>query len=143
MVNLMCRLAIENNYLVEQAIALSAKLGLEGASLHFCIFPKFWLDLHQSQMREGSVGDQFRTQWLVQHRYNISNGMGIIFLQNKDYVGILIRNVLFTDYIEAVLLEERASLVNYTIYQCVATFLPKVSTMFHTKLACFHRIYDG
>lgn len=45
---------------------------------------------------------------------------------SKDYIGILIRNRLFIEYVETVLLEERVSLVNYTIYHCIATFLPKV-----------------
>lgn len=50
MINVVCRLAVEHDCLAEQAIALSTKLGLEGATLHFAIFPKFWTDLyHQSQ----------------------------------------------------------------------------------------------
>lgn len=55
MVNIVCRLAVENGCLVEQAITLSTKLGLEGAPLHLSIFPKFWTDLHQTQMRDNTV----------------------------------------------------------------------------------------
>jgi len=55
MVNVVCRLAVEHNCLVEQAITLSAKLGLEGAVLHFSVFPQFWLDLHLSQMHDNKV----------------------------------------------------------------------------------------
>lgn len=57
MVNAVCRLAVEHDCLAEQAIALSCKLGLEGATLHFAIFPKFWTDLYQSmtQMRSDSA----------------------------------------------------------------------------------------
>lgn len=55
LVNIVCRLAVEHNCLVEQAIILSTKLGLEGVTLHFTVFPKFWLDLHQSQIRDNNV----------------------------------------------------------------------------------------
>ncbi|XP_065207082.1 ubiquitin carboxyl-terminal hydrolase puf isoform X2 [Planococcus citri] len=110
MVNAVCRLAVEHDCLAEQAIALSAKLGLEGATLHFAIFPKFWTDLYQSQ---------------TQMRDSSSSG--------KDYVGMLVQNRLFTEYVETVLLEERVSLVNYTIYQCIGTFLPKVASTVLTE----------
>lgn len=65
LVNIVCRLAVENNCLVEQAIILSAKLGLEGATLHFNVFPKFWLDLHQSQIRDNSVSRHLLLHLLV------------------------------------------------------------------------------
>lgn len=83
---------------------------MEGATLHFAIFPKFWTDLYQSQ---------------TQMRDSSSSG--------KDYVGMLVQNRLFTEYVETVLLEERVSLVNYTIYQCIGTFLPKVASTVLTE----------
>lgn len=67
MVNVVCRLAVEHDCLAEQAIALSAKLGLEGATLHFAIFPKFWTDLYQSQtqMRDSSVSETIMKNFCI------------------------------------------------------------------------------
>lgn len=75
MVNVVCRLAVEHDCLAEQAIALSAKLGLEGVTLHFAIFPKFWTDLYQSQtqMRDGSVRERVENKLDFIYNFNYFN----------------------------------------------------------------------
>ena len=45
-IDVMCRLAINNNCMSEALIQLSAIVGFEGVPLHLTYFPKFWLDIY-------------------------------------------------------------------------------------------------
>ncbi|XP_063231242.1 ubiquitin carboxyl-terminal hydrolase 34 isoform X2 [Bacillus rossius redtenbacheri] len=96
-IDVICRLAINNNCMSESLVNLSAMVGFEGVPLHLTYFPKLWLDIYQAQH--------------VDRKY-------ITILTNSNY---------FVDYVEAVLLDERLSLNIPIIYNFLNIYFPKVA----------------
>ena len=49
LVDIMVRLAVNEDCLTKSLVDLSAMVGLEGVSLHLNYFPKLWIDIHQQE----------------------------------------------------------------------------------------------
>ena len=49
LVDLMVRIAVNEDSIVKMLIDLSAMVGLDGVPLHFQLFPKLWLDIYSSR----------------------------------------------------------------------------------------------
>lgn len=98
LIDVMCRLAINNNCMNEGLVNLSAMVGFEAVPLHLTLFPKLWLDIHQAQ--------------------NV----------DRKYITMLTNSSYFADYVESVLLDERLSLNDNIIYNFLVTYFPKVTT---------------
>ena len=49
-IDVMCRLAINNDCMSEALVNLSAMVGFEGVPLHLTYFPKLWLDIYHAQV---------------------------------------------------------------------------------------------
>ncbi|KAK4884213.1 hypothetical protein RN001_000484 [Aquatica leii] len=96
-IDMLCRLAVNSESLSEIVVTLSALVGFEAVPLHSTFFPKFWLDVLR-----------------VQH-------------MDRKYSSMLTSSNYFVDYIDAVLLDERSSLIVDVIYEFLTTFFPKVS----------------
>lgn len=75
--------------------------GYEAAPLHFVQFPKLWLEVNNTPTLD------------------------------RKYIAMLVNTNYFTDYVELVMLEERACLTNIMIFNFFATFLPKVSSLLY------------
>ena len=55
LVDLMVRIAVNEDTIVKMLIDLSAMVGLDGVPLHFQLFPKLWLDIYSSRNIERST----------------------------------------------------------------------------------------
>lgn len=95
-IDMLCRLAVNNDCLSEIMVTLSAMVGFEAVPLHSTFFPKLWLDILH-----------------VQH-------------VDRGYISMLTSCNYFIDYIDAVLLDERPALTVDIIYEFLTTFFPKV-----------------
>ncbi|XP_068081544.1 ubiquitin carboxyl-terminal hydrolase puf [Anabrus simplex] len=105
-IDVMCRLAINNDCMSDSLVNLSAMVGFEGVPLHLTFFPKLWLDIYHAQ----HVDKKYMTM-----------------LNNCNY---------FVDYMEAVLLDERTSLNVGIIYDFLCTYFPKVASHVLTEQTC-------
>jgi len=101
LVDLMVRLAVNEDAINKMLIDLSAMVGLDGVPLHFQLFPKLWLDIYGSR--------------------NIERGT------LKASVALLVDSHGFLEYVDAVLLDERSSLNNQYVFQFLCVFFPKVA----------------
>lgn len=50
-IDLMVRLAVNDDNLSKMLVDLSAMVGLDGVPLHFQLFPKLWLDIHNTEVK--------------------------------------------------------------------------------------------
>merc|ERR1719384_1263040 len=98
LVDLMVRLAVNENSIVKMLIDLSSMVGLDGVPLHFQLFPKLWIDINNTQQID------------------------------RKFIQMLIQSHGFLEYVDAVLLDERSSLNNQYIFNFLCTFFPKVSS---------------
>ena len=101
LVDLMVRLAVNENSIVKMLIDLSAMVGLDGVPLHFQLFPKLWLDIYGSRNIEAST--------------------------LTSAITLLVDSHGFLEYVDAVLLDERSSLNSQHVFQFLYVFFPKVS----------------
>ena len=101
LVDLMVRLAVNENSIVKMLIDLSAMVGLDGVPLHFQLFPKLWLDIYSSRNIEATT--------------------------LSSAISLLVDSHGFLEYVDAVLLDERSSLNNQYVFQFLYVFFPKVS----------------
>ena len=101
LVDLMVRLAVNENTIVKMLIDLSAMVGLDGVPLHFQLFPKLWLDIYSSRNIEATT--------------------------LTSAITLLVDSHGFLEYVDAVLLDERSSLNNQYVFQFLYVFFPKVS----------------
>merc|ERR1719384_2044281 len=101
LVDLMVRLAVNENTIVKMLIDLSAMVGLDGVPLHFQLFPKLWLDIYSSRNIEATT--------------------------LTSAIDLLVESHGFLEYVDAVLLDERSSLNNQYVFQFLYVFFPKVA----------------
>eukprot|EP00095_Tigriopus_kingsejongensis_P002851 maker-scaffold442_size170051-snap-gene-0.33 protein:Tk02851 transcript:maker-scaffold442_size170051-snap-gene-0.33-mRNA-1 annotation:"hypothetical protein TcasGA2_TC009817" len=97
LIDLMVRLAVNEDNLTKMLVDLSAMVGLDGVPLHYQLFPKLWMDI-------------FNTEQI-----------------DRKFIMMLISSHGFLEYVDAVLLDERASLNNSHIFNFLLVFFPKVS----------------
>nr|CAD7454071.1 unnamed protein product [Timema tahoe] len=97
-IDVVCRLAINNDCMSEALVNLSAMVGFEGVPLHLTFFPKLWLDIYHAQHVD------------------------------RKYVSMLTNSNYFVDYVEAVLLDERTSLNVPIVFNFLSVFFPKVAS---------------
>ncbi|KAG8236170.1 hypothetical protein J437_LFUL013436 [Ladona fulva] len=105
-VDVMCRLAVNNECMSETLVGLSAMLGFEGVPLHMTFFPKLWLDIFHAQHVD------------------------------RKYISVLTNSNYFVDYVEAVLLDERTSLNNGIVYNFLCIYFPKVASHVLNEQTC-------
>ncbi|XP_023337043.1 ubiquitin carboxyl-terminal hydrolase 34 [Eurytemora carolleeae] len=101
LVDLMVRVAVNEESVTKPLIDLSAIVGFDGVPLHFMLFPKLWLDIYNSKNIEEST------------------------LNNS--INLLVESTAFMEYVDAVLLDERSCLNNQYVFQFLVIFFPKVS----------------
>merc|ERR1712241_907758 len=101
LVDLMVRLAVNENSMAKMLIDLSAMVGLDGVPLHFQLFPKLWLDIYSSRNIERTT--------------------------LNTAIDLLVESHGFLEYVDAVLLDERSSLNNQYVFQFLCVFFPKVA----------------
>jgi len=101
LVDLMVRVAVNEDSVSKVLIDLSAMVGVDGVPLHFQLFPKLWLDIYTSKN-------------IVESTLTAS-------------INLLVESSAFLEYVDAVLLDERSSLNNQYVYQFLTIFFPKVS----------------
>ena len=51
LIDLMVRLAVNEDNLNKMLVDLSAMVGLDGVPLHFQLFPKLWIDIFNTEVR--------------------------------------------------------------------------------------------
>ena len=95
-IDLLCRVAANQQNLSEAVINLSAMVAYEGVPLHSPYFAKLWTEIYHLEQID------------------------------KNYIGTLCHSSFFIDYVDAVLLDERQSLNNHHIYQFFTNYFPKV-----------------
>ncbi|KAI0239771.1 Ubiquitin carboxyl-terminal hydrolase 34 [Lamellibrachia satsuma] len=95
-VDLLVRVAVNQQSVSKQVVNLSAMVAYEGVPLHAPYFAKLWYEIYQSEQVD------------------------------KDCVTMLCNCSSFIDYVDAVLLDERQSLNNQHIYQFFCNYFPKV-----------------
>ncbi|XP_049955909.1 ubiquitin carboxyl-terminal hydrolase 34 [Schistocerca serialis cubense] len=105
-IDVMCRLAINNECMSEALVNLSAMVGFEGVPLHLTFFPKLWVDIYHAQHVD------------------------------RKYIGMLTNSNYFVDYVEAVLLDERSSLNIGIVYNFLCLYFPKVASHVLTEQTC-------
>merc|ERR1719394_2364454 len=101
LVDLMVRVAVNEDAINKMLIDLSAIVGLDGVPLHFQLFPKLWLDIYSSRNIERST--------------------------LTASIALLVDSHGFLEYVDAVLLDERLSLNNQYVFQFLLVFFPKVA----------------
>jgi hypothetical protein len=104
LVDLLVRVAVNQQCLSENVVNLSATVACEGVPLHMPYFAKLWYEIYMSE----SV--------------------------DRRYVDMLCSGTPFIDYVAAVLLEERTSLNNPHIHQCFCNFFNRVRTAYFILL---------
>ncbi|KAG8184718.1 hypothetical protein JTE90_019322 [Oedothorax gibbosus] len=52
LIDMLCRVAISNEYITTELVSLSAMLAIEGVPLHLPVFPKLWLDIIHSEVEQ-------------------------------------------------------------------------------------------
>ena len=96
LVDFMVRLAVNEETLSKPLVDLSAMVGLDGVPLHFQLFPKLWLDIYNTKQID------------------------------RKFIMMLVTSHGFLEYVDAVLLDERASLNNSHVFNFLLNFFPKV-----------------
>ena len=102
MIDLMVRLAVNENNLSKMLIDVSAMVGQEGVPLHLQLFPKLWLDIHNTEQID------------------------------RKYITMLQESNGFLEYVDSILLDERSSLNNSHIFNFLIAFFPRVRNDLHT-----------
>ncbi|KAL0117751.1 hypothetical protein PUN28_008863 [Cardiocondyla obscurior] len=106
LIDVMCRLAINNDCMTDSLVNLSAMLGFEGVPLHLALFPRLWLDVHAATHID------------------------------RKYIASLLCSSYTVDYVDAVLLDERSSLGVPAIHAFLKTFFPKLANHVLTEQTC-------
>ena len=96
LVDLMVRLAVNEENLSKPLVDLSAMVGLDGVPLHFQLFPKLWIDIYNTKQID------------------------------RKFIMMLVTSHGFLEYVDAVLLDERSSLNNSHVFNFLLNFFPKV-----------------
>ncbi len=96
-VDLLVRLAVNQDALSKPLVDLSAMVGLDGVPLHMQLFPKLWLDINNTEAID------------------------------RKFVSLLNQSHSFLEYVDAVLLDERSSLNNAHIFKFLLAFFPRVA----------------
>ena len=107
LVDLMVRVAVNEDAINKMLIDLSAIVGLDGVPLHFQLFPKLWLDIYGSRNIDPST--------------------------LTASIALLVDSHGFLEYVDAVLLDERSSLNNQFVFQFLLVFFPKVADQVLTE----------
>ncbi|XP_012254828.2 ubiquitin carboxyl-terminal hydrolase 34 [Athalia rosae] len=106
LIDVMCRLAINNDCMTDTLVNLSAMLGFEGVPLHLALFPRLWLDVHAAPHID------------------------------RKHIAALLCSSYTVDYVDAVLLDERSSLGVPAIHAFLKTFFPKLASHVMTEQTC-------
>lgn len=106
LIDVMCRLAINNDCMTDTLVNLSAMLGFEGVPLHLALFPRLWLDVHAATHID------------------------------RKHIASLLCSSYTVDYVDAVLLDERSSLGIPAIHAFLKTFFPKLANHVLTEQTC-------
>lgn len=106
LIDVMCRLAINNDCMTDTLVNLSAILGFEGVPLHLALFPRLWLDVHAAAHID------------------------------RKHIAALLCSSYTVDYVDAVLLDERSSLGVPAIHAFLKTFFPKLANHVLTEQTC-------
>ncbi|KAK2584981.1 hypothetical protein KPH14_008512 [Odynerus spinipes] len=106
LIDVMCRLAINNDCMTDTLVNLSAMLGFEGVPLHLALFPRLWLDVHAATHID------------------------------RKHIASLLCSSYTVDYVDAVLLDERSSLGVPAIHAFLKTFFPKLANHVLTEQTC-------
>nr|XP_012145219.1 PREDICTED: ubiquitin carboxyl-terminal hydrolase 34 isoform X2 [Megachile rotundata] len=106
LIDVMCRLAINNDCMTDTLVNLSAMLGFEGVPLHLALFPRLWLDVHAATHID------------------------------RKHIASLLCSSYTVDYVDAVLLDERSSLGIPAIHAFFKTFFPKLANHVLTEQTC-------
>ena len=96
LVDLMVRVAVNEEALSKPLVDLSAMVGLDGVPLHFQFFPKLWTDIYSTKAID------------------------------RKFIMMLVTSHGFLEYVDAVLLDERSSLNNSHVFNFLLNFFPKV-----------------
>lgn len=94
-VDLLFRVAVNQQNVTEAVVNLSAMVAYEGVPLHMPYFAKLWYEIYHTEHVD------------------------------RRCVTMLCSSSSFIDYIDAVLVDERKSLNNLHIYQFFCTYFPK------------------
>ena len=94
-------------------IDLSAIVGLDGVPLHFQLFPKLWLDIYSSRCDNRHVDEKLLSENKTWGPYKSSSQCRNIERSTLTAsIALLVDSHGFLEYVDAVLLDERASLNN-------------------------------
>jgi len=96
LIDLLVRVAVNQQCLSESVINLSATVAYEGVPLHMPYFAKLWYEIYMSE--------------------NV----------DRQYVDMLCSTSAFIDYVEELLQDERTSLNNSHIHQFLCNFFTRV-----------------
>jgi len=97
LIDLLVRVAVNQQCLTESIITLHATVAYEGVPLHMPYFAKLWYEIYMSE--------------------NV----------DRHYVEMLCSTSAFIDYVDELLQEERASLNNMHIHQFLCNFFTRVT----------------
>ncbi len=97
MVDLLVRLAVNEDLLSKVLVDLSSMVGLDGVPLHMQLFPKLWLDINNTEAID------------------------------RKFVAMLVGSHSFLEYVDAVLLDERSSLNNSHVFNFLLALFPRVA----------------
>jgi hypothetical protein len=115
LIDLLVRVAVNQQCLSESVVNLSATVACEGVPLHMVYFAKLWYDIYMSETVD------------------------------RRYIEILCASIPFLEYVSTVLLEERTSLNNLHIHQFFCNFFSRVRifTCFDAYFVfiCYHCCY--
>ena len=107
LVDLMVRVAVNEEALSKPLVDLSAMVGLDGVPLHFQFFPKLWTDIYSTKAID------------------------------RKFIMMLVTSHGFLEYVDAVLLDERSSLNNSHVFNFLLNFFPKVILKLEEKISHF------
>ena len=96
-VDLLMRVAVNQGVVLERVIKLNAMVAIEGICLHTPYFAKLWTEIFNSEKPEA-----------------------------KKFLNVFLKSELLYEYLDVLLLEERASLNVDAIYRFFVTLFPRV-----------------
>ena len=110
LVDLLMRVSVNNKHVTNDLVELSAMVAYEGASLHMQLFPKLWYEIYQSEDVDRRI------------------------------IAMLTKSHSLTDYVDAVLEDERSSLNLPHVYQFFVNFFPRVSDYSLMQYSLLHSV---
>nr|XP_042908715.1 ubiquitin carboxyl-terminal hydrolase 34 [Parasteatoda tepidariorum] len=118
-VDMLCRVAISNEFITIDLVSLSAMLAIEGAPLHLPIFPKLWLDIIHTEMGKEFIQLLCNSSYFIDYLESVLLDERLCLNQSSIFQ---VFSVLLPKVSEQVINDQMLSLVSSLMTSFVKSF---------------------